>query len=249
MEKYGLIGKTLGHSFSRDFFSKKFAEEHRNAVYSNYEIPCIDNLKGILEDDEIVGLNVTIPYKQEIIPLLDALSDEARKIGAVNVVKVDKQTHKLTGYNTDVMGFAESIQPLLKPHHRKALILGTGGASKAIEYGLNKLGIECQFVSRTKREGIITYSDINEDIMKEYKVIVNCTPLGTFPNIEECPDLPYSMLNSDFLLFDLVYNPEVTQFLKLGETYGATTKNGLEMLHLQAKYSWEIWQKQDTADS
>lgn len=243
MDKYGLIGKTLGHSFSRGYFNNRFAEEHLDAVYSNYEIPSIDGLKDILEDKEIVGLNVTIPYKQDVIPLLDGLSDEANRIGAVNVVKIDKETRKLTGYNTDVLGFVESIRPLIKPNHRKALILGTGGASKAVQYGLSQLGIECLFVSRTKRKGLITYSDINSDVLAEHKIIVNCTPLGTFPNIKECPELPFNLLNEDFLLFDLVYNPEMTQFLKQGKANGATIKNGLEMLHLQAKYAWGIWQK------
>ncbi len=247
MKKYGLIGKTLGHSFSKNYFAEKFALEGIDAVYSNYELPSIDLFPSVVADKDIVGLNVTIPYKQDVIPFLDDLSDEARAIGAVNVVRVIRNEASgegkpyLKGYNTDVIGFMNSIRPLLKEHHQKALVLGTGGASKAIVYGLKRLGIEPQLVSRSAREGVISYSDLNEQMLREYKVIVNCTPLGTFPKVDECAPIPYEYITREHLLFDLVYNPDETLFLKNGKDRGATTKNGLEMLHLQAIAAWEIW--------
>ena len=220
MTTYGLIGYPLGHSFSRQFFTEKFEKEGIDAQYLNFEIPSIEEFHDI--------------------------SEEAREIGAVNVVKcqlstVNSQLHT-TGYNSDVIGFVESIKPLLKPHHRKALILGTGGASKAIRYGLEKkLGLETLFVSRSAREGMITYEDVNETVLKEYEVIVNCSPVGMYPHVDECPALPYEAMNENHLLYDLVYNPLETLFMKKGAAQGATVKNGLEMLHLQAIASWEFW--------
>jgi shikimate dehydrogenase len=240
MTTYGLIGYPLGHSFSRKFFTEKFEKEGIDAQYLNFEIPSIEEFPEIIKNHpELGGLNVTIPYKQQVMQYLDELSPEAKEIGAVNVVKVGE---KLKGYNSDVIGFVNSIKPLLKAHHKKALILGTGGASKAIRYGLaEKLGMETLFVSRSAREGIITYEDVNAEVLKEYEVIVNCSPVGMFPHVDECPTLPYEAMNENHLLYDLVYNPLETLFMKKGAAQGATVKNGLEMLHLQAIASWEFW--------
>jgi shikimate dehydrogenase len=249
MTTYGLIGYPLGHSFSRKFFTEKFATEGIDAQYLNFEIPSIEEFPNIIKNNPTLrGLNVTIPYKQQVMQYLDDISEEAKAIGAVNVVKcqlstVNCQLH-LTGYNSDVIGFVESIKPLLKPHHKKALILGTGGASKAIRYGLEKkLGMKTLFVSRSAREGMITYEEVTAEVLKEYEVIVNCSPVGMYPHVDECPALPYEALNENNLLYDLVYNPLETLFMKKGAAQGATVKNGLEMLHLQAIASWEFWEK------
>lgn len=240
MDKYGIIGNPLGHSFSKGFFTEKFAKEGIDAQYLNFQIPEIGKLTDVLkENPELRGINVTLPYKTEVIPFLDELSDEAREIGAVNVVQI--RNGHLKGFNSDIIGFTRSIQPLLKPHHKKALILGTGGASRAIRVGLTRLGLEWKYVSRTPREGMITYNDITAETLKEYKVIVNCSPVGMFPKVDECPAIPYEFLTADNLLYDLVYNPEDTLFLKRGREQGARGKNGLEMLHLQAIASWEFW--------
>ncbi len=240
MDKYGIIGNPLGHSFSKGFFTEKFAKEGIDAQYLNFQIPEIGKLTDVLkENPELRGINVTLPYKTEVIPFLDELSDEAREIGAVNVVQI--RNGHLKGFNSDIIGFTRSIQPLLKPHHKKALILGTGGASRAIRVGLTRLGLEWKYVSRTPREGMITYNDITAETLKEYEVIVNCSPVGMFPKVDECPAIPYEFLTADNLLYDLVYNPEDTLFLKRGREQGARGKNGLEMLHLQAIASWEFW--------
>ena len=249
MNTYGLIGYPLGHSFSRKFFTEKFEKEGIDAQYLNFEIPSIEEFPNIIKNNPTLkGLNVTIPYKQQVMQYLDDISEEAKAIGAVNVVKcqlstVNCQLH-LTGYNSDVIGFVNSIKPLLKPHHKKALILGTGGASKAIHYGLTKkLSMETLFVSRTAREGMITYEEVTSEVLKEYEVIVNCSPVGMYPHVDECPVLPYEAMNENNLLYDLVYNPLETLFMKKGAAQGATVKNGLEMLHLQAIASWEFWEK------
>lgn len=240
MDKYGIIGNPLGHSFSKGFFTEKFAREGIDAQYLNFQIPEIGKLTDVLkENPELRGINVTLPYKTEVIPFLDELSDEAREIGAVNVVQI--RNGHLKGFNSDIIGFTRSIQPLLKPHHKKALILGTGGASRAIRVGLTRLGMEWKYVSRTPREGMITYEDITAETLREYEVIVNCSPVGMFPKVDECPAIPYEFLTADNLLYDLVYNPEDTLFLKRGREQGARGKNGLEMLHLQAIASWEFW--------
>ena len=230
------------------------AKEGIDAQYLNFEIPSIEEFPNIIKNHpELRGLNVTIPYKQQVMQYLDDISEEAKAIGAVNVIKIAREG--LTGYNSDVIGFVESIKPLLKPHHKKALILGTGGASKAINYGLKeKLGLETAFVSRhnpngsphkggdvRRTERVFTYSDIDASVLKEYEVIVNCSPVGMFPHVNECPALPYEALNENHLLYDLVYNPLETLFMKKGSAQGATVKNGLEMLHLQAIASWEFW--------
>lgn len=239
-----MIGYPLGHSFSAGYFNKKFAEQKRDAVYSNYEIADIKEIERVLaENPELKGLNVTIPHKQHVIPYLEEISPEAKAIGAVNVVKVTHRDGKvvLKGYNSDVIGFMRSIQPLLKPIHKRALILGTGGASLAIDYGLKKLGLETLKVSRRAQEGMITYADICAETLREYPVVVNCSPVGMYPHVDECPALPYEAMNQDTLLYDLVYNPEETLFLKKGLEQGATVKNGLEMLILQAIASEEFW--------
>ncbi|MBR5053618.1 MAG: shikimate dehydrogenase [Bacteroidaceae bacterium] len=240
MIKFGIIGFPLGHSFSRGFFTEKFAREGIDAQYLNFEIPDVAMLKDILrENPELRGLNVTLPHKQAVIPLLDELSDEAREIGAVNVIRV--RDGRLKGFNSDIIGFTESIRPLLQPHHTKALILGTGGASRAIRVGLSRLDIEWTYVSRTPREEMLTYSDLTPEVMKEYTVIVNCSPVGMFPKVDQAPAIPYELLTPKHLLFDCVYNPEDTLFMKKGREQGAIVKNGLEMLHLQAVASWEFW--------
>lgn len=245
MDKYGLIGFPLGHSFSISYFNQRFQDEGIDAVYENYEIPNIDALAEVLDSNpELKGLNVTIPYKEKVIPFLDSISPEARAIGAVNVIRVTHRGNKtqLKGFNSDVIGFTKSIEPMLdKKWHQKALILGTGGASKAIDYGLRSLGLETVFVSRYERPNTIQYKTITPEIVKEYNVIVNCTPLGMYPKTEECPDLPYEAMDSHTILYDLIYNPDETLFMKRGAQYGANVKNGLEMLLLQAFASWEFW--------
>lgn len=248
MDKYGLIGYPLGHSFSIGYFNEKFQNESIDAEYLNFEIPSIDNLMEVLDSNpELKGLNVTIPYKEKVISYLDSISPEARAIGAVNVIKVTHNGNQITlkGFNSDVIGFTQSIEPLLEKCHKKALILGTGGASKAINYGLKSLGLETLFVSRYEREGTIKYDEITPDTIKEYNVIVNCTPCGMYPHTDECPNLPYEAMDNHTLLYDLIYNPDETLFLKKGKAKGAITKNGLEMLLLQAFVSWKFWHEED----
>ncbi|HCN52622.1 MAG TPA: shikimate dehydrogenase [Prevotella sp.] len=244
MDKYGLIGYPLGHSFSISYFNEKFANEGIDAKYINFDIPDIKDLTEILDSNpELKGLNVTIPYKQQVLGYLDYISPEARSIGAVNVIRVVHKGKKvfLRGYNSDVIGFTKSIEPLLEPSHKKALILGTGGASKAINYGLKSLGLETLFVSRYERPNTIQYQSITPEMVHEYQVIVNCTPVGMYPHADECPELPYDAMDSHNLLYDLIYNPDETLFMKKGIEHGATVKNGLEMLLLQAFASWEFW--------
>lgn len=248
MDKYGLIGYPLGHSFSKSYFNEKFENEGINAEYINFEIPTLDSLPEILASNpELKGLNVTIPYKEKVISYLDSISPEVRAIGAVNVIRVDHKGNDtyLKGFNSDVIGFTKSIEPLLERFHKKALILGTGGASKAINFGLKSLGLETVFVSRFERPGTIQYSQITPDIIQEYNVIVNCTPCGMYPHIDECPQLPYEAMTSKNILYDLLYNPDETLFMKKGAQHGATVKNGLEMLLLQAFASWEFWHNKE----
>lgn len=244
---YGLIGRTLGHSFSRDFFSKKFAAEHIDADYVNFELPDIgDFMELVAEAVDLCGLNVTIPYKEQIIPYLNSLADAAKEIGAVNTVSVDYDGRggiTLTGHNTDCIGFSDSIRPLLRPGMKQALVLGTGGASKAVMYALRSLGIEPVQVSRTAADGRLTYDELTPEVMASHTVIVNTTPLGMWPDVDSCPDIPYNLLTPDHLCYDVVYNPETTEFMKRAATQGATVKNGLEMLRLQAEAAWQIWQQ------
>ncbi len=244
MDIYGLIGFPLGHSFSKNYFNQRFHDENVHAEYLNFEIPTIKDFPAtVAKYPNLRGLNVTIPYKEAVIPYLDSLSEDAKNIGAVNVIRVTHQGSKtlLKGFNSDVIGFTDSIQPLLEAQHTKALVLGTGGASKAIIYGLKKLGIETLNVSRSAHPGMITYKDITPALLKEYTVIVNCTPVGMYPHVDECPDLPYEALTSKHLLYDLIYNPDTPLFLQKGAEHGAKTKNGLEMLLLQAFASWRFW--------
>lgn len=243
---YGLVGYPLGHSFSQQYFNRKFESEHRNARYVNFEIPAVDDLRAIIAaNPNLKGFNVTIPHKETVVALLDELDPEAKAIGAVNVVKVVRLPDGeilLKGYNSDHIGFSDSIKPLLDPAiHRKALILGTGGASKAVIYALERLGIECTLVSRSEKPGMITYEQISPELLDEYKVIVNATPVGMYPHVDKCPPLPYTALTSQHVCYDLVYNPDITLFMKKAAEAGAATKNGLEMLHGQAIAAWKIW--------
>ena len=243
---YGLIGFPLGHSFSQDYFNQKFEAENIDARYINFEIPEISDLKNVLaRNHNLNGLNVTIPYKQLVIPLLDEMDPEAAEIGAVNVIKCVRRNGRtiLKGYNSDLIGFRDSIAPMLTEHHSHALVLGTGGASRAVSYALRSLGITPQLVSRRPAPGVITYADINPDIIDSHKIIVNTTPLGMYPHVDECPDIPYNLLTTRHLCYDLLYNPDVTLFMKKSADAGAEVKNGLEMLLLQAFAAWHIWQK------
>ncbi len=245
MKKYGLIGNPLGHSFSKGYFNEKFSNENIDAEYVNFEIPTIDDLPAVIaENKNLCGLNVTIPYKEKVISYLDEVTTDARAIGAVNVIRIERNAKgepKLIGYNSDIVGFTQSIEPMLENHHKKALILGTGGASKAIFHGLKKLGIEAIFVSRRNMAGTVQYKDITPEVIQEYNVIVNCTPCGMYPHTDECPDLPYEAITEKNLLYDLIYNPDQTLFMRKGAERGAKVKNGLEMLLLQAFDSWRFW--------
>lgn len=243
MRKFGLIGKTLVHSFSKKYFTEKFEREAADANYELYSMANVDSLRQFVQEHSLCGLNVTIPYKQDVIPLLDEIDSEAQMVGAVNVIKIKREGEHLClkGFNTDVVGFRNSLKPLLKPWHTSALVLGTGGASKAVLYVLENLGIAARCVSRQKREGMLTYETLDADVMRRNTLIVNTTPLGTFPNVETCPDIPYRLLTEKHLLFDLVYNPEQTLFMKKGLQNGAAVKNGYEMLVGQAEASWRIW--------
>ena len=240
MRTFGLIGFPLTHSFSQKYFTDKFQQEHiADAEYLNFLIEKIEDIQQIFENKNLCGFNVTIPYKETIIPFLDELDLSASGVGAVNTVVFIKGNK--IGYNTDVYGFENSLKPLLNENHNKALILGTGGSSKAVAYVLKKLGIDFQFVSRSKKEYALTYADLKHQTILEHKLIINTTPLGMFPEIAAAPDIPYSFVTSEHLLFDLIYNPVETEFLKRGKQQAAQTKNGLEMLQLQAEKSWLIW--------
>ena len=243
MKKFGLIGLPLTHSFSKKFFTEKFEHEEIDAQYNLFELPDISDFLELIQTENLNGLNVTIPYKEKVLDFLDELDETATEIGAVNVIKFIRngESLKLKGFNSDTVGFEKSILPFLKPHHKKALILGTGGASKAIDFTLQKLGIEPTFVSRTVKDNQLTYWQLNEEIMAENLIIINASPVGTFPHSDECPDIPYVFLTENHLLFDVVYNPAETVFLKKGKEYGAQTLNGERMLIEQAIASWEIW--------
>ncbi|MEE0979212.1 MAG: shikimate dehydrogenase [Muribaculaceae bacterium] len=242
---YGLIGYPLGHSFSQNYFNQKFEAEGIDAEYINFELPDIGDLMEVFaENPGLSGLNVTIPYKELVIPNMDSMDGTAAEIGAVNVIKIRRDNagnFSLKGYNSDIVGFTDSISPMLKPYHKKALILGTGGASKAVDLGLRNLGLITRKVSRSKKENALTYSELTPEIMSDYTVIVNTTPLGMYPHMDECPDIPYDLLTSKHLCYDLLYNPDVTLFMRKSAEHGAEVKNGLEMLLLQAFESWRIW--------
>jgi len=241
---FGLLGKNISYSFSREYFTNKFKDlGYKNHEYVNFDLQEINELEAVLSKNKKVlgGINITIPYKQEVMVFLDSIDEDAEKIGAVNTMKF-LEDGTIKGFNTDYYGFKNSIQPLIKDHHTKALILGAGGASKAIAYAFEKMNINYKFVSRKKRnESVFIYEEITQEVIQEYNIIINCTPLGTYPNIETKPDIPYQYITDKHLLYDLTYNPEVTTFLKLGKDQGATIKNGLQMLELQAEKSWEIW--------
>ena len=241
---FGLVGKKISYSFSKGYFTDKFLNQGlTNHEYLNFDLESIQDFSKVIQKfhSTLKGVNVTIPYKQEIFKFLDDIDDTAKEVGAVNTVKYTDQG-KLIGYNSDVVGFEQSIVPLLKPHHTKALILGTGGASKAVSYVFKTLGIDCVKVSRNafeKRE--ILYDDLTKPLLSEYTIIINCSPVGTFPNVNQKPAIPYQFITHDHLLYDLIYNPKETSFLSEGMKKGAYTKNGYEMLVLQAEESWRIW--------
>ena len=252
MKQYGLIGYPLSHSFSKKYFTEKFEKEHiQNCEYNLFPIENIDLLPNLIANNpSLVGLNVTIPYKESVIPFLDELDETAKAVGAVNCIKIQPHPtspkgRRLVGYNTDVYGFRQSIKPFLEIQHERALILGTGGASKAVAYVLKNIGIDCYFVSRNKSQKssdkMLSYEELNENVIHAFKLIINTSPVGTFPNINDAPVLPYEYLSTKHHLFDLIYNPSETSFLKKGKSRGATTQNGYEMLVLQAEASWDIW--------
>jgi shikimate dehydrogenase len=240
MKTFGLIGYPLIHSFSVKFFTEKFKREGiTDCVYENFPIESIEELSILLKQENLYGLNATIPYKESVIEYLDEIDSTADAIGAVNCIKIHEG--KLTGYNTDVYGFGESLKKFIGDAKFKALILGTGGSSKAVAFALDRLNIPYTFVSRRKKAEWFTYHELSGDIISEHKLIINTTPLGMFPLSEAKPELPYEYLTTDHYLFDLIYNPEETQFLRQGKLHGSHTKNGLEMLYIQAEKAWEIW--------
>ena len=244
MKLYGLIGYPLGHSFSKKHFTEKFESESIDSKYELFEIKTIEEFPNLVQAHVFSGLNVTIPYKEAVIPYLDELDVTARQIGAVNVIKFTRNDNNFTlkGFNSDVIGFSKSISKHIKTHYKKALILGTGGASKAINFGLRNMGIETTFISRTPKHNQLAYSDLNKNILSDNLIIVNTTPVGMFPHEDECPDIPYRFITTEHLLFDVIYNPTETLFLRKGKEQGAQTLNGLEMLEGQAVAAWDIWE-------
>jgi shikimate dehydrogenase len=241
-KRFGLLGRNISYSFSKGYFTEKFSTENlTECSYENFDIQDINDFPEIIKANrDLKGLNVTIPYKETIMPFLDELSERATKIGAVNVIKITKEG-KLKGYNSDYYGFKKALEPLLLPHHKKALILGTGGASKGVAYALEELGIQHTFVSRKPAENAIDYSQITAEVFNENHIIINSTPLGTSPKTDEFPDIPYHFFTNSHIAFDLIYNPAETQFLKKAKAEGAIVKNGMEMLVFQAEKAWEIW--------
>jgi len=238
--KYGLIGKNISYSFSRQYFTEKFKKlKLEDCEYVNFDLQTIEEFSK-MDFKAINGFNVTIPYKEQILKFLDTIDDQAKEIGAVNTIKITKN-NQLVGYNTDFFGFQESLKPFLKPHHKKALVLGTGGASKAILFVLKKLNIDCLVVSRNPVKAQISYQDITKKVIEKHTLIINCTPLGTYPDVDKSPNIPYLFITNQHLLYDLIYNPEKTSFLSKGEKQGAAICNGLKMLELQAEKAWEIW--------
>jgi shikimate dehydrogenase len=244
MKKFGLIGFPLTHSFSQKYFTNKFEQEGiKDAQYQLLSLADINDFPKILEDTAFRGINVTIPHKIAVLPFLDEIDADAKGVGAVNCIKIEQtgNQRKLIGYNTDAYGFQTSIAPLLENHHQQALILGNGGAAKAVKYVFEKLGINYKVVSRTAQQGMFTYEDLTKEVLNAYHIIINTSPLGTYPNVEEFPNIPYQFVTNKHILYDLVYNPAETAFLAKGKANGAKTKNGYEMLELQAIKSWEIW--------
>ncbi len=237
-----MLGQNISYSFSKKYFTDKFEQNNlTNSTYENFDVAEIEQLKSIIaQNPELRGLNVTIPYKELVIPFLDKIDKKALEIGAVNTIKITRN-NKLVGHNTDYYGFKKSIKAYLKPNQKKALILGTGGASKAVLHALNDLDISCKFVSRNPTSGQLNYEDLNAAIFDEYHIVVNCTPLGTFPKVSEFPPLPYSLFTENHVAFDLIYNPAETSFLQKAKEFGALTINGSQMLIFQAEKSWKIW--------
>ena len=242
MRTFGLVGKNIDYSFSRKYFAEKFSKEQIDAEYLNFDIADISEFPEILNRQNVTGFNVTIPYKEKIISFLDELDDDAKKIGAVNTIKVENDG-KLKGYNTDFWGFQKSLEPYLETFHKSALILGTGGASKAVAFALDNLAVEYHFVSRNPAQGQIRYSELSREMINHKKLIINTTPLGTFPNTEQYPPLPFDHLSEEHIVFDLIYNPAETQLMKLAAQQGAKCLNGSRMLALQAEKSWAIWNR------
>jgi shikimate dehydrogenase len=244
MKVYGLIGKNIDYSFSKKYFTERFANTNAtDCVYENFDLESIDDFRIVMQSHpDLAGLNVTIPYKETIIPYLDLLSTKTMVIGAVNVIRFMKNG-KLKGYNSDYYGFKKALKPLLQNHHKKALILGTGGSSKAVAFALEELGITSDFVSRDAMKSSLTYDRLNATTFDNFQIVVNCTPLGTSPNVGEFPPIPYQFFTEKHLAFDLTYNPEETQFLKRAKKHGAITKNGKDMLVFQAEKAWKIWNK------
>jgi len=244
MKTFGLIGKNISYSFSENYFTTKFKDLNiQDCSYSTFDIQSISELESILKNNpNLKGLNITIPYKEEILPLLHKISKKARQIKAVNCIKISKKG-TLKGYNTDCLGFKKSIKPLLKKHHTNALLFGTGGASKAIEFALKELNINVTYVSRTKSKKGLTYSELDKKTLQNHQILINCTPLGTFPDVDKCLDIPYNFITASHIVFDLIYNPAETLFLKKAAQQGATINNGYDMLVFQAEKSWEIWNK------
>lgn len=241
MAKYGLVGRDISYSFSKKYFTDKFEREKRKDHYQNFDIPTLSHFPSVVsENPDLKGLNVTIPYKEEILKYLDKVDDEAEEIGAVNTIKITRND-RLIGYNTDHYGFAQSLVKYLPLKQKTALILGSGGASKAIAYVLRAMGFEFKFVSRKKTADNFTYSELNKSVLDHYLMIINCTPIGTFPNTKDFPKIPYQHLTSEHFLYDLIYNPLETEFLKLGRMQRTKTCNGLKMLEYQAEKAWSIW--------
>ena len=243
-KRFGLLGRNINYSFSKGYFTEKFEKEKlEGCTYENFDIQEITAFPEIIKNNsDIKGMNVTIPYKEVVIPFLDKLSKKAAIIGAVNTIKITKKG-KLKGYNTDYYGFMESLKPFLLPHHKRALILGTGGASKGVAFALDELGISYTFVSRESKENAIAYDQINASTFDNYQIIINSTPVGTSPNTEAFPLIPYEYFTKNHIAYDLIYNPAETQFLKKAAAKGAQTKNGLDMLIFQAEKAWKIWNK------
>ena len=243
MHRFGLLGKNISYSFSPGYFRDKFKREGiQDCVYQIFDLPGLEEFPKLMDQyPDLRGLNVTIPYKEAILPYLNHLDPEAKSIGAVNTIRMAEDG--LIGYNTDVLGFKDSLEPLLRPWDQSALVLGTGGASKAVAHGLKQLGISFRLVSRNPRPGQFHYSELNNKTLEAHSILINCTPLGTYPDVQSAPLIPYNVLNKNHLLYDLIYNPEQTTFLKRGAEIGARTKNGLEMLQLQADASWELWNR------
>ena len=241
MRRFGLIGKTLKHSFSKTYFTEKFRDEGiQNCLYESFELSSIDEFPGLVSRyPDLEGLNVTIPYKEAVLPFLDERNEVVQAIEACNCIKISRG--KLLGFNTDVAGFRNSLQPRLKPHHKKALILGSGGAAKAVKYALQQLAVECLVVSRRKEAGDLGYEDVDDEVLNDYTLLINTTPLGMYPNTNDDPPIRYEYVTSRHFLFDLIYNPAKTRFLERGEKQGAQIANGYEMLLLQAEESWRIW--------